>query len=663
MARIVRHVDPADPQIPIEHIATKKGEDEAFETFVQELVGQIQAARQKFKEFLEPEWAQCELNYYAINDRENWGSRDSNLDFTITFEICQDSSSNLYNPVFSQDTVFMAKGRPGFKQMAAETDDMLDWMADQGNYASVCDTTIRHAQIYSKTIVKCGWQYKEETVRFWDGKDAMGMLQEAEEKRQSGAGCVPHVVDPRRFLHPFPLPNIEEAPWVAEEFDSTIAAVKAEKESGYYRQDLDVHSIGKDAPSEEKKSEAGAAFGTDGNLDKDAEEKDSPRKIQLLECYTQYKGREAIIYLDESSETWVAAIYNYFQSRPRPYVTFSWYEVLNSVDGRSLCQTLDPLHRAYAGIMNILMDGGVRSVEPLIIALESLGLSRHLDNGRIGPGLHEADAPILEDLKKGIATVELTNGDLRFLIDLLGRIEKHMRDAASIPAMFRGEEVAERPTATGTSAIMDKAMQPLYKQMTRYRLFLAEIAKMQYARFRQFFPERLEIYLSSKGESGEMLRQMMTFPEGYWEDQVLIEVKVNANTMSKSVKKQEALAMVDKLPEIFQQLIPLLQMIAGGGPEAPAAQVMLDTQMLALRAFFTEFEMPEVRDALQMESANMLGQAIAQAQQQLIGIIEALRQDLTAANSKLIEAGQEPIVPSIEGGNGGGGSGPAQAAA
>ena len=34
-------------------------------------------------------------------------------------------------------------------------------------------------------------------------------------------------------------------------------------------------------------------------------------------------------------------------------------------------------------------------------------------------------------------------------MDLLGKIEQHMRDAASIPRAFRGEELAERPTATG----------------------------------------------------------------------------------------------------------------------------------------------------------------------------------------------------------------------
>ena len=69
--------------------------------------------------------------------------------------------------------------------------------------------------------------------------------------------------------------------------------------------------------------------------------------------------------------------------------------------------------------MNILMDTGVRSVEPLIIALESLGLSEYLDNGRIGPGLNEVDAPILEDISKGIEVVHLTNGDVNFLVQIL----------------------------------------------------------------------------------------------------------------------------------------------------------------------------------------------------------------------------------------------------
>ena len=659
MAEIVRHIDPADPQYEAHYIATEMGEDKEFDAFVLKLLDQIKEARKKMEENLEEDWAQCEKNYYATNEREHWGDRDSNLDFTISFEICQDASSNLYNPIFAQDQVFVAQGRPGYKDMAAVTDDMLDWMADKADYATLCDTTIRHAQIYSKTIVKCGWQYREEMVQFWDGQDPItGKLIEREELRKDGAGCYPHVVDPRRFFHEFPCPNIEEAPWVAEEFDTTEAAAKAEIERGFYRSDLDPKNLGNDEADNKIRSEAEGALGIDKNDSKDDE---APRKLALLEIYTQYKGKEAIIWADAKSTEWCGAVWNFFQSRKRPYKTFSWYEILNSIDGKSLCTIIDPEHRAYVGIMNILMDAGIRSVEPLVVALASLGLSEHLSNGRLGPGLNEADAPVIDDIRKGIATIELTNGDVRFLVDLLARIEKHMRDAASIPAMFRGEEIADRPTATGTSSIMEKAMQPLYKLMTRYRAFLGWIAQTQYARYRQFNPESLEIYLKSKGKDGEMMRQVMSFPPGYWEDQVLIEVKVNAQTMSKSVKKQEALAMVDKLPEIFSQLIPLLDIIAAGGATAPAAQVMLDVQLLALREFFTEFELPEVRDALELESAKMAGEAISKAQAQLVEIIDGLVQDLTTANSKLIEVGQEPVTASVD--LGAGGSGQSQAAA
>jgi len=660
MAEIVRHIDPSDGNYQIKHLARKKGENEKLDKFVTKLCEQIETAKTKIEKELWPEWEQCEKNYYAINERENWGQRDSNLDFTITFEICQDASSNLYNPIFAQDTVFLGHGRPGFKELGAQIDDCLDWMADQADYPKICDTTIRHSQIYTKTIVKCGWQYREETVSFWDGRSEGGDLIERKQKRSENSGCFPHVLDPRRFYHPLPCASIEEAAWIAEEFTITESAVYSEIAREFYRSDLDPKILGNEGAEGSVKSEATEALGIEEKRDTD--EEDSPREIHLLECYTVFDGEEVIIYLDLKSKEWVAAIVNYFQSRKRPYHTFSWYEILNSIDGKSLCSIIDPEHRAYVGIMNILMDAGVRSVEPLIVALESLGLSEHLSNGRLGPGLNEASAPIIDDLRKGVVPIQLTNGDVRFLVDLLGRVEKHMRDAASIPAMFRGEEIADRPTATGTSSIMEKAMQPLNKLMSRYRAFLAEIAKSQYARYRQFYPERMDIYLMSKGESGQQLKQtILEFPPGYWEDQVLIEVKVNAQTMSKSVKKQEALAMIDKLPQIFQSLIPLLEMIASGGPMSPGAQVMLDTQLMALRVFFTEFEIPEVRDVLQIESAKMAGEAIAQAQSQLINTIDGLIQDLTAANSKLIEAGQEPVTPSV--GGGGGGSGQPQAAA
>jgi hypothetical protein len=486
------------------------------------------------------------------------------------------------------------------------------------------------------------------------------MTGEATEQEQTitrREGAYPHTVDPRKIHHPIPTVTVDEARWIAEEFDIDLKQVQREKDRGFYREDLDPKAVG-DSSKDPKNdpSELATAHGRE-SVGENAQRNEFER-VNLMECYTCFEEREVILWLDVDRDTWVAAVENFFQSKKRPYVVWSWNELEGSIDGKSLVSMLEPGHRAYCAIMNILLDHGSRSVEPLVIALKELGLSEYLDEGRLGPGLAEVERPIVEDLERGIKVVDLLSGNPMFLAELLGKIEKHMRDTASIPAMFRGEELAERPTATGTASIMEKAMQPLYDLATSYFDFLNDVARMMYARYRQFFPQSMQVFLQSQGEGGEMVAQTFSFPAGYWEDQVLIETKVNSQTMSKSVKKQEALAMIDKLPQQWQAFAEMGTAATSGMPISILAGQFLEVGAILLKMFYTEFEVPEVRDVLDVDGAKMAGEAVAQVVGQLQGIIEQQAEIIADHEAQILDLGG--ALPEPMGGAPGGGAGPGQ---
>jgi len=659
MSTVFHRPNPENPSYQITPVVTKKGEDEEFDKFVRKLCGKIKKAA-KDREFLEDDWSQCEKNFYAINQPEN--SRESMLDFTITFEICQDASSNLSNAMLAQDQFFVSSPRPGYKQYGPGMDTMLDWMADRAQYLPLMKDSIRLAEIYSKAVCKMAWMYKTETVKNWDwdvGEDgSRGEPQEVEQEIVTKEGCFPHLVDVRRFFHPMPCPAIDEAEWLAESFDTTREKIQAEVDAGFYRSDLNVKNVGTGKVNEtnenEGETEVQAAYGQDEKNSESSEWDEDDDNLQLLEAYATYQKREVIIWIDLANDDWVAAVENWFQSKKRPYETWCWYPLLNSVDGKSLCSILDPEHRAYAAIMNILMDSGIRSIEPLIVALKSLGLSEYFDeDGHLGPGLAEVEKAMMDDLKKGIQVIPLTNGDVSFLIDVLGKIEQHMRDTASIPRAFRGEELADRPTATGTSAIIEKAMQPLFDLMERFRDFMERVVRQQYARYRQFNPQELQILTNTMGKDGELMSELIKFPPGYWEDQILIETKVNSQTMSKSVKKQESLAMLDKWGEIWQNLAGIAELTLAGQPLSPLAGQALEIQKLLMVQFFTDFEVPEVRDVLDIDSAKMVGEGISNALNQLTDIINQFAQEKEALIAQLIDNQIDPVVQSgQEGGPG-----------
>lgn len=656
MANVFHRPNPQNQTYQMQPVAMKKGENPEFDKFAKDLCRKIRDAKTK-RRFLEDDWTQCEKNFYATGEPEN--TREAMLDFTITFEICQDASSNLSNAMLAQDQLFVAAARPGYKEYASSMDTMLDWMADRAQYLPLIKDAIRMAQIYPKAIVKAGWSYKEEQVGFWDWEvDESGVRTEPLEKRQTKVtreGCFPHLVDPRRFIHPLPCPKLEEAEWVAEEFETTLMKIQAEVDAGFYRSDLNVKNVGTgkiDEADDEKQTEIAASYGKDEITDESMPEEDEQDR-RLVETYATFEDREVIVWLDVPNDDWVAAYDNFFQSKKRPYETWNWYPVLNSIDGKSLCSILDPEHRAYVAIMNILLDSGIRSIEPLIVALKDLGLSEYFDeDGKLGPGLAEVEKAMMEDINKGIKVINLTNGDVSYLIEMLGKIEQHMRDTAAIPRAFRGEELADRPTATGTSAIIEKAMQPLFDLMERFRDFMARVAKMQYARYRQFYPQELQIMLQTMGQDGQRLTELIKFPPGYWEDQILIETKVNSQTMSKSVKKQEALAMLDKWKEIWETLASITDIAVSGQPLSPVAGQSLDIQGILMKQFFTEFEVPEVRDVLDLDSAKMVGEGFARTIDQLTGFINQGQQEKEALIAQLIDLGAVPVVESGQAGPG-----------
>lgn len=651
----------APKEYPISHLVTALGEDENFDTFVQKLCDEITETMDEREEAFEPLWADCEKNYWATGGPST--PKDSDLDFTITFETCKQASSNLSNPVFAQDTVFMVKARPGFMTLAATHDILLDWIADMSDYVTLVNDMIRHAQIYTKATVKSPWIRKTRKIKYWEAGEN-GEMMEVEREDVYKEGSFPYVVDPRRIYHPIPTVNIDDAPWWCEEFDIRVAEVKKKIKDGYYRSDLSPHAIGEPKLEPEKDKENEELY-IANKLEGKERAQSELNKLKLMECYTTYAENEVVIILDLGRRTWLAAHSPFYQEFPRPYVTFCWHQVSGSIDGKSLCAVTDQLHRAYVACFNILLDAGVRSIEPLILALKELGLGEMLEDGRLGPGLMEVEATIIEKLADGIHEIKLTTGEVMFVLELMVRIEKHMRDASSIPEAFYGKELAQRPTATGTTSVLEKAMQPLYELMARFRPALGRIIEIQYSQLRQFKPKNLRIFVDAQNEetSSMMEAMLVEFPPGYWRDQVALETKVNSQTMSKAVKKQEALAMVDKWPELAQGILGLGEAAASGTPISPIAGNVLDVYDLVLKMWFTEFEMPEVRDALDIQGGKAAAESIAQAWQELQSIIEQKTQEVLDLQSQLIDVGEDPIA-GVEPATGAQGrSGPSQAAA
>jgi flagellin-like hook-associated protein FlgL len=138
----------------------------------------------------------------------------------------------------------------------------------------------------------------------------------------------------------------------------------------------------------------------------------------------------------------------------------------------------------------------------------------------------------------------------------------------------------------------------------------------------------------------QMVEEFFKWPEGAIERDVIIETKVSSANMSKSLRKQELVALLDKLVPYFDKLMEL-SMVATDpmNPGAIIAAKLMNALHVAMNNMLTEFEVGK-KDALNPELINELQviQQIQQAMQQMqqqISQLGAQNQQLQMANAQL----------------------------
>jgi hypothetical protein len=137
-------------------------------------------------------------------------------------------------------------------------------------------------------------------------------------------------------------------------------------------------------------------------------------------------------------------------------------------------------------------------------------------------------------------------------------------------------------------------------------------------------------------EGIQMLEAFFQWPAGAIEKDILIETKVSSASLSKDSRKQEKLAMVEKLPNIYQTMMGMAQVaINPMDPSASVAFKLLQGYKEAVDSMFTEFEIGK-KDVLNPDLVQevQVGQAIQQLQTQ-VGQLSTQNQQLQASNAQL----------------------------
>jgi len=602
--------------------------------------------------------------------RKDVKARDSNIDMPLTRQSMMQNSSRLLNPIFQQDVLFIAKPRnPVVEDMARAVEKLNDYISDGIPYRTLCDEWIEQFQTFPFGVVKTPFIYETERVVRW--KELEGSMEEGlaplddynmrkldgqkvilrklkdgtekyfieiDEEVPVREGAFPEVVPFEDFIVPMSAVDVRTADWAMHRVWLTKPMIRGRIRSGMYAKrdgDQDImDALGEPRSERERLLTLTEKSGRDIDLD------DTAKQYEICEAYLKWslnekdEPTEIIVTFEKSSMVILRAVYNFYHSYKRPFVVHQYKSVQGSIFGVPLTFMLEPLHVAYSASINQRLDTASRAIEKVVIVPSGVEL-KALDRDEWRGVFLQGD--IKKDELHDISLAPSFNQ----LPELEGLLKDEANKLANLSDYSYGDEQVDRPTATGQIQLIEESKQPQYMMLERFREKLATVSKHCLARYKQFYPEGLQFYTMQEDPEGmQMIEQFFQWPDGAIERDVIIETKVSSSSMSKSLRKQELVALLDKLIPYFDKLMQMAMVATDPmNPSAYIAAKLMNGLYTAMDNMLTEFEVGK-KDILNPELINEI-QVLQQIQMQMqqltqqVNQLGAQNQQLQAANAQL----------------------------
>lgn len=624
---------------------------------------------------LEKKWEAWLQQANSRRKRKGGKSRDAQIDMPLTRRRLIQHSARMRNPIFQQDQIMVAEPRKAsYMQFARSLEDFLDYILDEAELDALCEDWVEQWQIFSFGVVKTPFVREIKHVKQWTPIDmlmyeqlkdegvkgivrrelndgSVGYYMEEEKRIEVSVGAHPQIVPVEDFLCPITTCDVDSAEWVSHRLWLTKSLIKARQREGIYNEkdvtgDKIMDVLG--SPSAERKKLLD--YGT--TLDK-KQESPSSKQYEIFETYLSYdydgKGieKEIIVTWDRKSGAILRIVDNFYHNFCRPFVAHQYKRVHGSIFGIPATYVLEPVHVANSASVQQRLDAASKANERLFLAPvgSSEELSALTEADGIRGGWYEINANP-DDVKEFGMSQPFTQ-----LPQLESLFEQNADDLMSMSPYTFGREQIDRPTATGQVTITEESKQPTFTELGRFLRSFSKVVMHMVSRYRQFYPEGMTYYLEMLDDQDrlELEQLFLEWPDAAIEEAVILETKVSSSQMSKQLRKQEIVALLDRIPQLYDTMANMA--MQASNPQNPGAMVsakMLQGMWTLVDQFLTEFEVPE-KDTLNpnlVQEAQIAQQIMAQMQQ-MAQQNQQLGQQLQAAQQQLaaIQGGGVPGQP------------------
>ena len=587
------------------------------------------------------------------------------VDISTTREAIQAVRARLVNPVIQQDKVMVGQPRkPEFEDFAKKVEVFLDYAFDQFDNQRLFMEMVENAAVYGMGIVKTPFLIERRTVKEWQEVDVplapppgmggmqeepagmgispggggmemgppqgemgtqqflpdMGAFPQTQKQMQEmtrtydeRVGVFPLLVPPTDFIYPATAVELTTAKFLSHRVYLDEGTIKSRIRDKEYYPVFD--KLQRTGAVDELTKTRETLIGLDIKGD----------RFDIHEVYTNEDfdkdgiDEDVIITIDYSSGTILRAIYNYYHDFKRPFIVLYWEKRPNSMDGQSLCYVLQNLHRAYTAIICMILDSGTLANKGWFVAttdnqLVDLWKSQNFTMG---------DALLMNSLPKETTEVFTMGQPQTNLLEVAAIIRDHINVLAAINLYNQGQEQIDRPTATGQSLLVEEGKQPLYEKLELVRCAISELALHILARNKQFYQNVVNY---NQFVDQQLMPMLLQFPPGLIEDQVLLEPKASSAMLSENTRKQELVALLDRIGASQKTILDFLtqgmQGAAQGLPLGMVAAGFADAYQILLSRMLKEFKVSKIEEInppvqAMLQVGQFYQQIIMQLQQQV----------------------------------------------
>ena len=289
---------------------------------------------------------------------------------------------------------------------------------------------------------------------------------------------------------------------------------------------------------------------------------------------------EIILTIDKENKQYRRGVYNFLHAYQRPFVLWS-YDA-----GVSLAYIMEPIHKAYSAMICQELDAQSAANKTLLVAKSGSDVGKNFKDGEVPEGVIEINGDPRTDLVQfSLSQPRTTSPEMR------RELQMHAERVSAVAAINFGQDPTGRPTATGQTIQSTESQQPLYDKMESFRAAVAKLGLMMLSRYKQFFPEGLEYYLKEETPDGmTTLPGIMYWPDQDITEQVYVETRVSSSTMNKNMRRQEKLAMADKIPQVYMTLSQMLQQAVMPSPMSAIMLKLVQGYQVIIDDWLTEFD-------------------------------------------------------------------------